>query len=137
MSILFIEDEISKNKAHAAALSLAKYQVDWVTTAKEAVERIVAKKKYDLILLDIMMPVPTHIPELGDEKTLDKGYATGIELLKLINKNLPDTKVIIVSARYDLKNFLVDSTYFSYITKPAKPQEIIEEMRKVTEKAIN
>ena len=78
--ILLVEDEPILRETYQIILSTQPYETDYVQNGKEALEKC-KTKKYDLILLDIMMPV-----------------MNGIEFLKSID-NIHDlkSKIIIMS----------------------------------------
>lgn len=54
-TILIIEDDRFIGEMYVRSLRLAGYDVDWVISGREG-EQAVAAKKYDVILLDIMLP---------------------------------------------------------------------------------
>jgi len=78
--ILLVEDEPILRETYQIILSTQPYETDFVENGKEALEKC-KTKTYDLILLDIMMPV-----------------MNGIEFLKNVD-NIHDlkSKVIIMS----------------------------------------
>ena len=78
--ILLVEDEPILRETYQIILSTQPYETDYVENGKEALEKC-KSKKYDLILLDIMMPV-----------------MNGIEFLKSV-ENIHDlkSKIIIMS----------------------------------------
>ncbi len=76
MRILLAEDEPQLNRVVKAALETQKYQVDGVFNGQEAVD-YAQKNAYDVIILDIMMPVMDGITAL---KKLEQ---VAIELISL------------------------------------------------------
>jgi CheY-like chemotaxis protein len=67
--ILLVEDEDILREAYEMILNTGPYIVDKANNGQEALD-LVSQKKYDLILLDVMMPVMDGITFL--EKIQDK-----------------------------------------------------------------
>lgn len=80
--ILLVEDEKVLRDAFMILLEAQdKYEIDAATNGKEALE-LCKKKRYDLILLDLMMPIMDGV-----------GF---LEKAKLSTKS-PDTRVVVMS----------------------------------------
>ncbi len=56
LSVLLVEDNIVNQKVATGLIENMGYKIDTVNNGKEAIE-ILVKKKYDLILMDIQMPI--------------------------------------------------------------------------------
>lgn len=99
--ILIIDDEPNIVAVLQAGLG-RKYCCAGVTRADEALEHL-RKESFSLVLSDIMMP-----------------GMTGIDLLKTITGNYPNTVVILVSASLDISAAIdaLRGGAFDYITKP-------------------
>jgi len=54
--LLFVEDEIDLGSVVSQYLELKEFEVSWVKTATEALEKIKADEHFDLILLDVQLP---------------------------------------------------------------------------------
>ena len=80
--ILIVEDEKNISKLIQDTLSLANYETDCSFDGEEALEKI-KKHKYDLILLDIMLP-----------------KLSGFEVVEKLNQI--ETPIIFLSAKNDI-----------------------------------
>ncbi len=108
MKILIIEDEIALQDTMAGYLTTGGNICEKATTFFEAEDKIISHT-YDIVILDIMLP-----------------GGNGLDLLKIIKKNSPETGVIIVSARNTLEDKLkgLDLGSDDYITKPFHLSEL-------------
>lgn len=86
MKLLIIEDERMLSKSIAEYLGREDYLCENAYTCNEALSRIAAYE-YDCILLDLMLP-----------------DGSGMEILRTIKKESPQTGVIIVSAKDSLED---------------------------------
>ncbi len=113
--ILVIDDEVAVNNNIRKILSKKGFNVDQAVTKSEALEKI-EENAYALVLLDL------KIPEVN-----------GLELLKVIRDQRPDTMVIIITGYASIETAVESSRMgaVDYIPKPFTPDEI----RKATEKA--
>jgi CheY-like chemotaxis protein len=71
--ILIVEDEEILRESYEMILSTEPYEVDVAVNGKEALKKC-QNKRYDLILLDIMMPVmdgPTFMQHLADTSDMN------------------------------------------------------------------
>jgi len=79
-------------------------------------KKILREKKFDVILLDISLP-----------------GQNGIEILKEIKENFPDTKVLILSIHTEMEYirrcFMLGAS--GYLTKESAPDELVKAIRKV------
>lgn len=109
MKILLAEDEPQLNRVTTAALTSAGYQVDSVDNGKKAVEKT-KENAYDVILLDIMMPVMDGISALK-------------EMRKLGNK----TYVMMLTAKGEVDDKVtgLESGADDYLTKPFSLKKLI------------
>lgn len=115
-TVLIIDDEIAVNNNMRKILAKKGYKIDQASDKKQALEKI-GLNLYGLILLDLRIP--------GVE---------GLELLKVIRAQLPDTKVIIVTGYASIET-AVEAARFGvvdYIAKPFTPAEL----RTATERAL-
>lgn len=105
--ILIVEDEKNISKLIQDTLSLANYQFDCSFDGEDALKKL-NKNKYDLILLDIMLP------------KLD-----GFQIVEQMeNKDLP---IIFLSAKNDVSTIVkgLKNGGKDYITKPFEPLELL------------
>lgn len=109
MKILIIEDEKSLADILKEALEKENYQVD-VSYDGESGEEKALTSFYDLILLDVMLPLKD-----------------GFSILKSLEKNKIKSKVIMLTARGSLEDKLegLEGGAKDYITKPFHIEEVI------------
>jgi two-component system response regulator PilR (NtrC family) len=93
-----------------------KFILEFSTNMEEAIEKH-KKKKYDLVLLDLMIP-----------------GSSGIQILKEIKKTTPNIKVIIITAYGTLESAVeaMDMGAIDYINKPFDNSELVS----IVEKAL-
>ena len=109
MKILIIEDEKSLADILKEALEKENYQVD-VSFDGESGEEKALTSFYDLVLLDVMLPLKD-----------------GFSILKSLEKNKIKSKVIMLTARGSLEDKLegLEGGAKDYITKPFHIEEVI------------
>lgn len=103
--ILFLEDEPTIAEVAKEYMSLQNYQVTWIDTKGAALAQL-GKQKFDLAILDIMVP-----------------DGSGLEVLEEIRKNVPTLPVIMLSALGDETTQLQAFNLYAddYIIKPFSP----------------
>jgi CheY-like chemotaxis protein len=108
--VLIAEDDVIIAADIKKHLQKAGYDVITVRHGHMAV-KAAREKKPDVALIDIIL----------------EGYMDGIEAAKIISKELK-IPVIFLTALNDDETFLIarDSEPFAYITKPFRPEQIIE-----------
>jgi len=109
--ILVVDDEPHIARLVKNILLSEKYEVDEVNTATAAIEKI-QNKKYDLVILDIMMP-----------------NMNGYELCERLREE-PDTydlPVIFLTAKHAVSDKIeaIHVGADDYITKPFNPDELV------------
>lgn len=114
--ILLADDEKDLSKAIGTILRYSNYDVDIVYNGKEAVEKV-NENIYDLLILDIMMPV-----------------MDGIQALKEIRKNNIKTPIILLTAKSQVDDKVegLDSGANDYLTKPFDKKELLARIRVLT-----
>lgn len=119
MEILLAEDE--KQLAHALTIAMQSinYHVDVAYNGQEAVE-MAAKHAYDVIILDIMMPV-----------------MDGVTALKKIRQSGDRTYVIMLTAMSEIDDKVMglDAGADDYITKPFSLKELLARLRSLERRA--
>jgi len=114
-NILVIDDEVSVNNNIRKILAKKGYHVDQAVTKAEALESV-QERVYKLILLDLKIP-----------------GVTGLELLKAIKDQQPDTMVIIITGYASIETAVETARMgaIDYLAKPFTPDEI----RDITDRA--
>jgi DNA-binding response OmpR family regulator len=107
--ILIVDDEPQIGKIFGLKLKLSGYEVVSTTSGAEAIE-LVRNQKFDLMLLDVLMP-----------------DVTGMDVLDSV-RQFSKIPIIIFTARVDIfevaKRFGADD----YISKPLNPDRLIEKI---------
>ena len=100
MAVLYFDDEPFISRALAEHLRLIyKWNVTLVSEIKDLFDELNGNE-YDIIILDIMTPVPDfHTFTKREIKEMEDGMSTGIVLAKRIWKNSPDIPILFLSAR--------------------------------------
>lgn len=113
MKILLAEDEPQLSRVVSMALKTANYDVDAVFNGKEAVDAV-KENAYDVIILDIMMPV-----------------MDGIEALKEIRSMGDKTYIMMLTAKAEVDDKVtgLDSGADDYLTKPFSLKELLARLR--------
>lgn len=118
MRILLIEDEEFIRDIYTQELTKNGFQVDSVRTGKEGYEKL-AQNKYDLLLLDVMLP-----------------DTNGLEILKQVKQN-PDTKTLKTILLTNLGQDAIIKQGFElgtdrYLIKMAyNPDQIVAEIKNI------
>ncbi|MBP2623420.1 response regulator transcription factor [Streptococcus oricebi] len=113
MKVLLAEDEEQLSKVLRAAMEHEGYEVDAVFDGQAAVD-LAQKSAYDLMILDIMMPVKT-----------------GIEALKEIRQSGDRTHIIMLTAMSEVDDRVtgLDAGADDYLTKPFSLKELLARLR--------
>ncbi|MCI1974756.1 MAG: response regulator transcription factor [Limosilactobacillus sp.] len=119
MRILLAEDEEQLARVLKMAMEQNNYQVDAVDNGQKAVE-LSQKNAYDVIILDIMMPVKN-----------------GIEALKEIRARGDRTYVMMLTAMAEEDDRVngLDSGADDYLTKPFSLKELLARLRSLERRA--
>ena len=116
MRILLAEDEQQLARVVMTALAHEGYQVDWAKDGQQAVQ-LAQQTVYDLMILDIMMPV-----------------MNGIEALKEIRASGHTNHVIMLTAMAEVDDRVtgLDAGADDYLTKPFSLKELLARMRSMS-----
>lgn len=116
MKILLAEDEQQLSRVLETAMTHEGYQVDTAFDGQEAVD-LAKENAYDLMILDIMMPVKT-----------------GIEALKEIRQTGDTTHVIMLTAMSEVDDKVtgLDAGADDYLTKPFSLKELLARLRSMS-----
>ena len=113
MRILVAEDEQQLSHVLSSAMTASGYQVDIANNGQEAVEQA-KENAYDVIILDIMMPVKSGLEALKEMRAT--GNRTDIMMLTAMGEE--DDKVTGLDAGAD-----------DYLTKPFSLKELLARLR--------
>jgi DNA-binding NtrC family response regulator len=115
--ILLIDDSPEILSSLSESLKSEGYDVETASSGKEGIS-LIEKKFFDLIITDLMMP--------------DVG---GMDVLKFVTQNSPDSFCIILTGYGTIKNAVeaVKLGAFDYLTKPVKLDEILITLKRVIE----
>ena len=113
MRILVAEDEQQLSHVLSSAMTASGYQVDVANNGQEAVEQA-KENAYDVIILDIMMPVKSGLEALKEIRAT--GNRTYIMMLTAMGEE--DDKVTGLDAGAD-----------DYLTKPFSLKELLARLR--------
>jgi DNA-binding response OmpR family regulator len=108
--VLIVDDESQIGKIFGLKLSLAGYDVVSITSGAEAIE-LVRAQKFDVMLLDILMPDVTGMDVLDSVRTFSQ---------------IP---IIIFTARPDIFEIAKKYGANDYISKPINPDRLLEKIR--------
>lgn len=118
MRILIVEDEKALSKVLVKIFEKNYYSVDTVYNGQEALDYI-ATGNYDIVLMDVMMPV-----------------MDGITALKKIRADGNQIPVLLLTAKSEVDDKVMglDSGANYYITKPFDTKELLAAVRAITRK---
>ncbi len=114
--ILLVDDEEDLVSALAERLILRGFDVDWVTSVRDAIKST-EKKTYDIALLDVKLP-----------------GLSGIELKKKLEEISPGLKYIFMTGHGSQDDFVAGSGEAGrdyYLAKPLKIDMIIEKINEL------
>ena len=109
--ILIVDDEAPIRALMRATLTMAGHQVEEAAGGEEALEKI-KKKDFDLVVLDIMMPVTD-------------GYEV-LERVKAIPAKATIPFVVVTAKSYESEGIMREMTAgaIDHITKPFDPEDL-------------
>lgn len=112
--ILVVEDDPGVRELFREILSQEEYAVKVAQDGKEALLKV-WKESFDLILTDVKMP-----------------RMNGIQLLKELQKIVPDTKVLIITGTADSEIAVKAMEFgaYDYISKPFYLDSILQKVKK-------
>ncbi|NLV23238.1 MAG: sigma-54-dependent Fis family transcriptional regulator [Deltaproteobacteria bacterium] len=118
--ILIVEDEAPNREALALLLKKAGYEIQVAATGEEAFERV-NKTTFDIVISDLFLP-----------------GINGIEILKRVKKESPETHVIMITGNASAETAVeaMKEGAFDYITKPINFEKLKLLMAKALEKSL-
>lgn len=117
LNILVAEDNFINQKLMRDILALQGYTCDAVASGAETLDAI-AKKKYDLILMDIQMP------GMSGEETMR-------DIQKKHGKDSPKIIAVTAYAMSDDRMKFINIGMDGYISKPFRIKELVSEIMRV------
>lgn len=113
MRLLLVEDDPLLGDGIRAGLALENYSVDWVTDG-EAAERILARERFDAIVLDLGLP-----------------QRSGMDVLRDLRARGDATPVLVLTARDSIADRVqgLDGGGDDYMTKPFDLGELAARLR--------
>lgn len=114
MKLLVVEDEAAIANFIKEGLEEEGFDVDVADTGSEGLKLATGNKKYDLLLVDWMLPV-----------------LSGIEICKAVRKNDLDTPIIFLTAKDSIEDivFGLNSGANDYLKKPFSFEELLARIR--------
>ncbi|HEV7426617.1 MAG TPA: response regulator [Thermoanaerobaculia bacterium] len=111
--VLVTEDDPSIRRLLATILRRASYEVDTATNGREAIKKA-SRTEYDVIVLDLMMPV-----------------MTGFEVLAELGVRTPKARFVVVmsAAPHEVVAKANGANVFAALNKPAAINEIVDTVR--------
>ncbi len=106
--ILVIEDEPEVRESYIDMFEFLGYQVDVAENGMAGLEKL-KKKEYQIVFTDLNMPV-----------------MDGLQTLRLIKKNYPETEVVVITGFATIENAIkaMKQGAFDYITKPVSFEHV-------------
>jgi CheY-like chemotaxis protein len=117
INILLVEDNLISQKTTLLALKPLVNSIDTASDGKEAIDKL-GKSHYDLILLDIQMPVMNGITTAEKIRELEAGSGTHIPIIATTADAMIGDREKCLSAGID-----------EYISKPFQPAVLIEKLK--------
>ena len=119
ISILFVEDDLINQKITLLTLKPLVYNMETASNGKEAIERLSASD-FDLILMDIQMPVMNGIAAAEKIREVEAGTGKHIPIIALTaNAMIGDMERCLAAGIDD------------YISKPYLPASLIEKIKRI------
>jgi CheY-like chemotaxis protein len=110
--VLIVDDEPSIGKIFGLKLKLIGYEVVSTTSGKEAIE-LIRNQKFDVMLLDVLMP-----------------DVTGLDVLEAV-RDFSQIPAILFTARTDIFEIAKRFGANDFISKPINPNLLVEKIKGV------
>lgn len=118
LNLLLVEDNLINQKITFLTLKPLVKSIDTASNGKEALDKI-ATSDYDIILMDIQMPVMDGLIATGKIRALEKSTNKHVPIIAITANAMLGDKEKCLSAGMD-----------DYISKPFHPASLIEKIRK-------
>lgn len=121
MKVLIADDEIDLTRALGAILKYSEYEVK-IANDGEEVLKIAENEKFDILILDVMMP-----------------KMTGIEVVEELRKKNINTPILMLTAKAETEDKVegLDKGADDYLTKPFEKDELLARIRALVRKNEN
>jgi len=119
LRILLVEDNIINQKITLLTLKPLVHSIDSVTNGKEALDML-GTNNYDLILMDIQMPVMNGLTATEKIRALESTTNTHIPIIAITANAMIGDKEKCISAGAD-----------DYISKPFQPVHLVEKIKQI------
>jgi len=119
ISILFVEDNLINQKITLLTLKPLVNNIDTASNGKEAIEKLNASN-YDLILMDIVMPVMDGIIAAEKIREMESGSDTHVPIIAITANAMIGDREKCLSAGID-----------EYLSKPFQPGVLIEKIKQL------
>ena len=115
LRILVVDDTVDNQNLAKRVLEIAGYRVDLAENGEKAIEAVI-NTPYDLILMDVQMPVMDGFTATREIRTLEK------------NRNVRRTPIIALTAHaiVGYREKCLEHDMDDYITKPLKKKILLE-----------
>ena len=110
--VLIVDDEPQIGKIFGLKLKLAGYEVGSTTSGREAID-LVRTQKFDVMLLDVLIP-----------------EVTGLDVLEAV-REFSQIPIIIFTARTDIFEIAKRIGANDYISKPIDPDLLVEKIKNI------
>ncbi len=120
LNVLIVEDNDLNAKFAEAILKRQNYHVDKVRDGKMGVEKFL-ENNYDLILMDIQMPIMNGLEATGEIRKLEKQME--------VEQPVPIIAITAFAFEHDRDNCL-RAGLDDYLTKPYRPHDLLEIIKK-------
>ncbi|MDK2841464.1 MAG: hypothetical protein PWQ17_969 [Anaerophaga sp.] len=117
-NILLAEDNLSNQQIIILYIKNAVKKVDVALNGKEALEKF-GRTKYDLVLMDIQMPVMDGIKATQKIREIEQSTSSHTPIIAVTANAFPEDKERCLSAGMD-----------DYISKPFQPDELLQLIKK-------
>ena len=117
-TVLLVEDDLINQKVIKKQLEIDGYKVEVAVNGAEAVEKFQGKNNYDLVLMDIQMPVMSGIEATDTIRKLKKG------------KNVPIIALTALALKND-RDEIMKHEFDMFISKPVQLSEFSKKVKKV------
>lgn len=116
--ILLVEDNFSNQQIINLYIRNDVKKIDFASNGKEALEKF-GTVKYDLILMDVQMPIMDGFKATQKIRELEKSTNTHVPIIAVTANAFPEDKERCMTAGMD-----------DYISKPFQPDELLQKIKK-------